>query len=73
MPMTVAGLKAAIKTAQEAAYGTPADAAEEDKFAGALAQAIVTYIEANALVTVTGAVTTGVGAGGVVSGTGTIS
>lgn len=74
MPMTIAGLKAAIKSAQESAFGAPNGATTaEDDYANALATAIVNYIQANALVTVTGTVTSGVGVGGTVTGTGTVS
>jgi hypothetical protein len=71
MSLTVDGLKAAIKSAQEAAYGPPADSEEEDKAAGVLAEAIVNYIQANLTITVTGTVTSGAGSGGAVTGTGT--
>lgn len=74
MPITKAGLSAAILAAREAEHGAPDDAAIAQKDADALADAIVTYIKANALVTLGSAsVTTGPGAGGVVVGTGTIS
>lgn len=71
MALTTAGLKSAIKSAQEAAYGAAADATEEDKAAGVLAEAIVTYLLANLVIDVTGTVDSGAGAGGTVTGTGT--
>lgn len=64
MALTAAGLKAAIV----AQLGSADDAAKRDAFALALATAIINYLTANALVTVTttGSATTQ-------SGTGTIS
>lgn len=77
MPMTGAGMKAvlkpAIKTQLESQYQIVAGfgAGELEKFAEALATAIgnqvVSYIQANALVS--GTVTSGNGAGGAVTGT----
>lgn len=67
MPLAVLGLKAAIIAAEDAVYGPAAIPAEQEKFAGALAKAIVEYIQANALVT--GTVTSGAGSGGTVTGT----
>jgi hypothetical protein len=73
MPMTAAGLKAAIKGELSSAF-TISDDTQADKAAQAIANAVVSYIQANALVTLTAAVvTSGVGAGGTVTGTGTIS
>ena len=52
MPMTDAGMSAAIKSAIEALEGSPLSDAELQNFSDALGKAIVEYIKANALVTV---------------------
>jgi len=56
MPLTAAGLKAAIISE----FSGPDDSGELDEFAEKIATAIIDYITANALVTVTG-VTPGAG------------
>lgn len=74
MPLVDAGLGAAIKTAIITANGVPTDDAKLTSFCNALGMAIVEYIKANAIVTITQAiVTSGAGAGGTVTGTGTVS
>lgn len=60
MPMVVAGLSAAIKAEIEAEFDTPQSEEILQKFSDAVAKAVVEYIQANALVTVT----SGAGAGG---------
>lgn len=73
MPMTGAGMGAAIKTAIEGIPGIDVtNDAELTRYCNALGSAIVTYIQANALVSTndTGTVTTGSGAGGAVVATG---
>lgn len=65
MPITDAGLGAAIKSAL-AASAPPTNPAELDAFCQALGQAIVEYLKANAIVT--GIVMSGAGAGGSVTG-----
>lgn len=67
MPLAAPALKTLMKTKLDAAYGPPADPAEQTKFLTALSEAIVEYLVANTLVT--GAVTSGLGAGGTVTGT----
>jgi hypothetical protein len=77
MPMTPSGLSAVIKTQLEAEFGTPTDPVREQKFCDAMGEAIVTYIQANALVSTndTGTVTGGVASGDpvVATGVGTVS
>lgn len=77
MAITKAGLSAAILAAREAEFGAPDDADIAQKDADAIADAVVTYLKANALVNVTVAsvsgVTPGPGASGPGSGTGTIT
>jgi len=73
MSMTDAGMSAAIKSAIEGNYGPATDDAKLQKFCDALGKAIVEYIQGNAVVNSTGTVTTGVGAGGAVVATGTVS
>lgn len=80
MAMTGPGLATAIKSALDAEFG-PADTPElEDdrqRFCDVVSAAVVSYIQSNALVTVTvasvGGVTPGVGTSGPGAGTGTIS
>jgi hypothetical protein len=52
MPLVPAGLSAAIKSEIQGQYGAPDDAATLQKFCDALAQAICSYITANAVVSV---------------------
>ncbi len=71
MPLSQSGLSSAIKSEIQNLYGTADDDATLQKFADALAKAIVDHITANALVTVT---VTGVQNGpGTAPGTGTVS
>jgi hypothetical protein len=72
MPMTKAGLSAEIITKLNAQFGTPADSTSQQEFADAVADAVVSYIQANMTISTndTGAVTSGVGAGGTVVATG---
>ena len=67
MAMSEAGLKAEIKSSLLAVFGAAEDDEKLDDFCQAMADAIVGYIQANAVVT--GTVTTGMGAGGAVTGT----
>ena len=73
MPLTKASMSTSIKTEIEGLYGTPDDPSLLQKFCDALAKAIVENIQANALVSTTGTVTSGAGAGGGVTSTGTVS
>lgn len=52
MAMTVAGMKTAILDAMDTHYGAAEDAADREKFATALANAIVPYIQGNAKATI---------------------
>lgn len=65
MPLSASVLKGLIKT-QLAGLFTITDDATLDKFAQAVANAVVTHIQAQALVT--GTVTSGAGSGGAVTG-----
>lgn len=67
MPMSDAGMSAAIKSALEAIKGGPVTDADLQKFCDAMGQAIVEYVKANAQVHVSG-VQSGAG-----TATGTIS
>jgi len=67
MPMTDSGLSSAIKAAIIDLFGTPADPTKLQGTCDAFGKAIVEYIKANAQVT--GTVTSGAGAGGLVTGT----
>lgn len=67
MPMSQPVLSATIKSELEAVYGPADDDTRLQNFCDALAQAIYDHITANALVS--GSVTSGVGAGGSVTGT----
>ena len=60
-------MSADIKTELTTIFGAPQNAIELQKFCDAMAKAIVENIQANALVT--GTVTSGMGAGGTVTGT----
>lgn len=67
MSMTDSGMAAAIKQAVIDEYGTPDDVSRLDNFANALGKAIVEYIKANAVVTVTGVSSGGSTAPGTIS------
>lgn len=67
MAITQAALATKIQTEIIAQFGTPADAAILQKFANAIAKAVVDEIHANATITGTGTVTSGAGAGGAVN------
>jgi len=67
MPLLAPALQTALKAKLDAAYGPPANPGEQAKFLQALSEGLVEYLIANTLVT--GAVTSGLGAGGVVTGT----
>lgn len=69
MAMTAAGLKTLIKSELESACGAPDDPSQEDKFATALSNAIVSFLTANAIVTASGADPQG----GSITVTGTLS
>lgn len=73
MAITTATLKAKIIAEMNTQLGSPADSALLAKVAEAIAKAVVDEITINGSVAVTGTVTTGVGAGGAVVGTGVIS
>lgn len=73
MALTKASLSSRIQTNVIAALGTPADSTQLQKFADAVAQAVVDEIHSNGVVSVTGTVTSGTGAGGSVTATGTVS
>ena len=72
MPMTTAGLKAAILSEMTSKLGSAEDGTKRDSFADAIASAVVNYIKTNAAVTSTVAVTSvsGVTTGPGVSGPG---
>ncbi len=59
MTLTATGLKAVIISELNAELGTPIDSATQQKFADALATAIITYLVTNTVVTVN--TTTGIG------------
>jgi hypothetical protein len=67
MPITQATLSTKIKSEMQAVYGAPDEPEKLQKFADAIAKAIVDEITSSALVT--GTVTSGAGAGGSVTGT----
>lgn len=67
MALTQASLATKIQAEIIAQFGAPADAGTLQKFANAIAKAVVDEIQANAIVT--GTVTSGMGAGGAVTGT----
>jgi hypothetical protein len=73
MALTKAGLKAVIITKLNAQFGAPSDSSVQDKFADAVADAVVSYLVTNTVVAVTSVsgVTTGPGVSG--PGAGTIS
>lgn len=58
MSMTVPGLSAVIKSNLENVFGVPPDETKLIQFCDALSQALVTYIQANATVTITAHVDT---------------
>lgn len=51
MAMSASGLKAKIKTEFDSAFGPAEDDSKLDKFAEAVAKAVVEYIQANATTT----------------------
>lgn len=53
MALTAAGLKTAIKAQMDSTYGAATEPDSRDAFAEAMAAAIINYITANAVVTVT--------------------
>lgn len=68
MALTEASLSTAIKAEIQSEYGgAPDDAAKLQKFADAMARAVVNEIKNNAVVV--GTVTSGLGSGGDVTGT----
>jgi len=69
MPMTTAGMSAAIKASFISIKGAPADMTQLQEFCDALADALVPYIQSNALVNTTGADPQG----GTVTSTGTVT
>jgi hypothetical protein len=72
MPLSAAGLGTKIKDEIIAALGTPADSTQLTTFCNAVGKAVVDYVQANAVVTSTGTVTSGAGLGGSVTATGTV-
>lgn len=73
MAMSVSSLKTKIQTEIINQFGAPADAAQLSKFCEAVAQAVYDEITTNAVVNSTGTVTTGAGAGGSLTATGTVT
>jgi hypothetical protein len=67
MALTQASLSGKIQAEIQSLYGTPADGAKLKNFCDAIAKAVVDEIQQNAQVS--GTVTSGVGAGGSVTGT----
>ena len=63
MAMTMAGLKAKIKADMTSVIGAPEDAAAQDKFAEAIAKAVVEYLQSNAVPVGTVVVASGSSAG----------
>ena len=57
--LSISVIKATIISEMDAAYGPPASAAEQSKFATAMATAIYTVLTVQATVSVTGATTAG--------------
>ncbi len=68
--LIISDIDAAILAATGSSPATPNGISP---MAAGIANAVIPFLTANALVTVTGAVTTGLGIGGVVTGTGTVS
>jgi hypothetical protein len=73
MSLSAAGLGAKIKDEIIAKLGSPTDSTQLEKVSDAIGKAVVDYITANAIVSSTGTVTSGAGAGGAVTATGTVS
>ena len=73
MSLTQASLSTKIHTEIVAQYGAADDDAKLTKFCDAIAKAVVDEIQANAVVTTTGTVTSGPGTGGSVTSTGTVT
>jgi len=73
MPLSVSSLATKIQTEIIVEFGAPADSARLQKFCQAVARAVYDEITSNALVNSTGTVTTGAGAGGSVTTTGTVT
>lgn len=73
MALSVPSLKGKIQTEIIAQFGAPADSAQLAKFCEAVAQAVYDEITSNAVVNSTGTVTSGPGAGGGVTTTGTVT
>lgn len=73
MALTQASLATKIQTEIVAEFGAPDDSSILQKFANAIAKAVVDEIQANAVVNTTGTVTSGAGAGGSTVATGTVS
>ena len=72
MGITSASLSTKLQTEIIAEFGAPQDSSQLTKFCNAVARAVVDEIESNAVVNSTGTVTSGAGAGGAVTTTGTI-
>lgn len=73
MALSSASLSSKFKTQLEAIFGSPVDATKLQQFCDAMAAAVVSEIKTNAVVTTTGTVTSGAGAGGAVTASGTVS
>lgn len=72
MGITSASLSTKIQAEIIVEFGAPNDSSRLTKFCNAIARAIVDEFEQNAVVNSTGTVTSGAGAGGSVTTTGTI-
>jgi hypothetical protein len=73
MALTQASLSSKIQAEIVALYGVADDPSRLQDFADAIAKAVVDEIQANAVVSSTGTVTSGAGAGGAVVTTGTVA
>jgi ribose 5-phosphate isomerase RpiB len=73
MALSKSTLSALIKSKIEAKKGTADDQQQLIDFCDAIADAVVSHVTAAAVVTSTGIVTSGTGAGGAVTATGTVS
>ncbi len=77
MPLSSSGMKSLIKTKIEAISNYPTTGQSpvfiDDRILQAICEGIVEHITANAVVPSTGIVTTGAGAGGSVTATGTVT
>jgi len=73
MALTQASLSSKIQAEIINLYGVADDSAKLKDFADAIAKAVVDEIQANAVVTTTGTVTSGPGAGGTTASTGTVA